>query len=526
MRPLGTTLATGVLLLAIGSGPAFSQTRGLNGVFGGQAMNRSAAPSRVGMIPNSSQGRYPISPGAISKAPFQPTLPQKQHSPSGTTSKPTGGRQPVPMPIVRPRPLPQPNLYPQKHKLPEENRNPVATPRPKPPSGSVVRVPNPPTKRGPRTVVPQKPTPPDGISHQPPQPGKPNWATFAPIDRQKLYDSLASVIKPEQGKPEQRGRGNRPSLRLDLLLGSLWKPTGGGSRKPPKLELVDGPRKPPVLDNVERRYERDGGPQPIIAGFDGDGRLHIDFDEDGVIDLVLGAPGVTLDAYFDAEGNLWIDRDGDGVGDFGFSHTFPRDVIFPPAGTVPGDGIDTAWDIVDLVLSTVAPLLPSGGGAGYYDPGYGSDSYASADAGYAMPAASAIAAPAATTESYVAGESDTGLLSQTRRYLHVKNNTGEQLAVYLQFRAPDERGEWIWLPANPGASREALTFELAAGQEGPLEYSGAPISASRVRIWAESASRKWVKFHDQDLWLVSEVDADGQRVYYSAAMETFPFTFE
>ena len=90
----------------------------------------------------------------------------------------------------------------------------------------------------------------------------------------------------------------------------------------------------------------------------------------------------------------------------------------------------------------------------------------------------------------------------------------------------NERGEWLWLPADPAAAPEALRFELAAGQGGYLEHQGVPISAGRVRIWAQSGARQWLTHQHEDLWLVPELDAGGARAYFAAAMETFPFQFE
>jgi hypothetical protein len=56
--------------------------------------------------------------------------------------------------------------------------------------------------------------------------------------------------------------------------------------------------------------------------------------------------------------------------------------------------------------------------------------------------------------------------------------------------------------------------------------AGTPISASRVRLWAQSGSREWTMHQHEDLWLVSEVDASGERAYLAPQMETFPFTIE
>jgi hypothetical protein len=93
---------------------------------------------------------------------------------------------------------------------------------------------------------------------------------------------------------------------------------------------------------------------------------------------------------------------------------------------------------------------------------------------------------------------------QTQRYLKVRKQTGQPLTVYVQFRTTSDQGQEAWYPAAPGASAAPLKFEIDAGAEGVLEYEGSPITASRARIWAESATGQWLKYKDQDAVLVPQ----------------------
>lgn len=214
-----------------------------------------------------------------------------------------------------------------------------------------------------------------------------------------------------------------------------------------------------------------------------------------------------------------------GVASQGFT---PHERREEAAGTGNSD-VDRVLSIVGGVLAGVAPYVPApGGGVDYYDPGYVVPGYVvPIDPGYGAAVPSVELIPGASADGgSPAGTSDAGLARFTRRLLHVKNNTDEPITVWVQFRSQIEGGQWAWLPADPASSQDALAFELAAGQEGYLEHEGVPISASRVRIWGESATCQWRSYLGDDLWLVSEVDASGERAYFAAEMESYPFTFE
>jgi hypothetical protein len=113
-------------------------------------------------------------------------------------------------------------------------------------------------------------------------------------------------------------------------------------------------------------------------------------------------------------------------------------------------------------------------------------------------------------------------VTQNRRYLKVKNDTGEKLTVWVRYRTQTVRDEWKWYPAGD----EALCYELAPGQETYLSHEGWRVNASRVRIWAQTASGEQMdEYKDKDLWLVPEEDDDGEHTYLAAHLEDFTFTF-
>ena len=118
------------------------------------------------------------------------------------------------------------------------------------------------------------------------------------------------------------------------------------------------------------------------------------------------------------------------------------------------------------------------------------------------------------------------VVAQTRRYLRIKNATNSNIKVYVQYRTLTESGDFEWCPADPDQSEQAATYRFAPGEEGDLFHRDWRMNASRVRIWAVADhGQEWDQFKAEDLWLVPELDADGERIYYAGEMETFPFTF-
>jgi hypothetical protein len=112
----------------------------------------------------------------------------------------------------------------------------------------------------------------------------------------------------------------------------------------------------------------------------------------------------------------------------------------------------------------------------------------------------------------------------TRRFVKVKNDTDQPMKVFVQYRGMDDK-KWAWLPADPSESKDALVYDLKAGQEMYLEAKGSKVSASRVRIWGVAQSQSWFDFRDQDLWVVPEMDQRGEHRYQATEMKTFTFVF-
>ncbi len=113
---------------------------------------------------------------------------------------------------------------------------------------------------------------------------------------------------------------------------------------------------------------------------------------------------------------------------------------------------------------------------------------------------------------------------QNKRVLKIRNETGDTLTVFLQFRAPQEGG-WVWIPDNPAETTDALSFEIEAGKELDVKHKDELVAASRMRIWASSPTQKWLQFKTKDCWLVPEKTEDGEHVYSAPTVETFTFNF-
>ena len=111
-----------------------------------------------------------------------------------------------------------------------------------------------------------------------------------------------------------------------------------------------------------------------------------------------------------------------------------------------------------------------------------------------------------------------------RRFLKVKNDSGVAMKVYVQFRGQEEK-KWSWMPADPEKSKDALVYDLKAGEEMYLMHKDAKIAASRVRVWGMADEQSWVDFRDQDLWVVPEMDQRGEHRYIATDMKTFTFVF-
>ncbi|MBI3462250.1 MAG: hypothetical protein HY000_04200 [Planctomycetes bacterium] len=118
---------------------------------------------------------------------------------------------------------------------------------------------------------------------------------------------------------------------------------------------------------------------------------------------------------------------------------------------------------------------------------------------------------------------------QTRRFLRVANQTGEKMSVYVQYankRQPAKGLEWV--PADPASAEgnASLAYELEPGESTYLSDQGGSITAAIVRLWGVTASGdEFVDFRDQDLWLVPELQADGEHYYLGKDVQDFTFAF-
>jgi hypothetical protein len=139
-----------------------------------------------------------------------------------------------------------------------------------------------------------------------------------------------------------------------------------------------------------------------------------------------------------------------------------------------------------------------------------------------MPADRASVGSAITTPAPSGWIAATGLQYECK--LKVKNDTRERVTIWVQHRTRDDDGAWTWLPANP-QSRKAVSYELAPGEETYLARGDEPMTASRVRLWARSAGgESWLDYKSEDLWLIEEVDANGEHAYAAGEIDTYTFT--
>lgn len=116
-------------------------------------------------------------------------------------------------------------------------------------------------------------------------------------------------------------------------------------------------------------------------------------------------------------------------------------------------------------------------------------------------------------------------LPQVQRFLKLKNETSLKLTVYVQYRTL-QNGKWVWLPAQPTESEQAVQMVLEPGKTvDVVDAKGQKIVASRIRLWAESERGAWTEFKTKDMWLVTEVDDNGNHIYLAPEMGTFTFVF-
>jgi hypothetical protein len=112
---------------------------------------------------------------------------------------------------------------------------------------------------------------------------------------------------------------------------------------------------------------------------------------------------------------------------------------------------------------------------------------------------------------------------QFERFLKVKNDTGEKLTIFVQYIMPNDKGEPVWAPGEPGSDK-AITLELEPGKDTYVEVDGKKLSSVAVRVWAVGEKGKYLDYKDQDLVLVP-ADKNGQHVYLATEVKTMTFVF-
>jgi tetratricopeptide (TPR) repeat protein len=105
-----------------------------------------------------------------------------------------------------------------------------------------------------------------------------------------------------------------------------------------------------------------------------------------------------------------------------------------------------------------------------------------------------------------------------QRHLRVENSTGEPIRVYVQYDMLGQDGKWYWVPADGNP----LHIDLAAGETTRLAHRDVPVSARRVRIWADGlrTGARWQKGKGQDVWLAPQTG------YHARQRMTATYTFE
>lgn len=113
---------------------------------------------------------------------------------------------------------------------------------------------------------------------------------------------------------------------------------------------------------------------------------------------------------------------------------------------------------------------------------------------------------------------------QYERYLRLHNDTDEKITVYLRHHTEDVTGQWDWVPEAPGpTATKWLAFEMQPNEVLEPKLGEMFIAANRIRLYAESATKSWLNYKDQDYWLVPETTTSGEHLYYAPSRQTYQF---
>ncbi|MFL5338950.1 MAG: hypothetical protein ACJ8F7_02185 [Gemmataceae bacterium] len=94
---------------------------------------------------------------------------------------------------------------------------------------------------------------------------------------------------------------------------------------------------------------------------------------------------------------------------------------------------------------------------------------------------------------------------QSKKFLQVRNGTGEELRVFVIYLTEDQSGQAVWAPLAATGSSDPVSYVLKPGDDRVLALPDTgKMLTSRVRIWAASASKSWIDFQQKDLVLVDQ----------------------
>jgi hypothetical protein len=128
--------------------------------------------------------------------------------------------------------------------------------------------------------------------------------------------------------------------------------------------------------------------------------------------------------------------------------------------------------------------------------------------------------PPVIVPSDPAGGNAAAAAVQTKKYLQITNNTGSRLQVFALYLGEDDKGQGVWLPAaDKDGANQPITATLEPGEAYTLTSSdSAKVLTSRVRVWAKTDSKQWMKYQGEDLVLVD-------KPYQAVQPAVFPLQF-
>ena len=115
-------------------------------------------------------------------------------------------------------------------------------------------------------------------------------------------------------------------------------------------------------------------------------------------------------------------------------------------------------------------------------------------------------------------------IRQATRFVRFTNATDKKALFYIHYETIDAEGNSMWLPPKEDGYMYATSVEVAPGESVDLKEGEWRVNATRARIWAVSEGREWLRYKGIDLWLVPEVDEDGNHSYQAPNPETYSYT--